>query len=137
MPNQSTLHINRTLHQPKQTLGVMTVKLGSQVIYNCKTLELPWLQNKSKVSCIPTGTYQVRKRNSPKYGDHFHVLDVPGRDYILIHHGNYYTDILGCILPGQNFSDINGDGLRDVTNSKNTMKMLLSLLPDSFTLIIT
>ncbi|QNF35872.1 hypothetical protein HUW51_17135 [Adhaeribacter swui] len=115
----------------------MTVKLGSQVIYNCKTLELPWLQNKSKVSCIPTGTYQVRKRNSPKYGDHFHVLDVPGRDYILIHHGNYYTDILGCILPGQNFSDINGDGLRDVTNSKNTMKMLLSLLPDSFTLIIT
>ncbi|PSR57252.1 hypothetical protein AHMF7605_10485 [Adhaeribacter arboris] len=114
----------------------MTVKLGSQVIYNCKSLELPWRNNKPKVSCIPPGIYQVVKRNSPKYGDHFHIQDVPGRDYILIHQGNYHTDILGCILPGQAHTDINGDGLRDVTNSKNTLRMLLSLFPESFTLTI-
>jgi len=124
--------LKRFIHEDKQTLGDLFVKDGEEEIFSCKTLELPWLDNQVRVSCIPEGKYTARKRNSPKYDDHFHIRDVPGRTYILIHHGNYYTDILGCVLVGTSHTDINNDGLRDVTASRNTMKKLNEILPDEF-----
>jgi len=131
------LLITRTVYEAKQTLGEGYV-LGEAVapLFQFKTLELPWLNNQQKISCIPTGTYKVVKRTSPKYGNHFHILDVPGRSFILIHHGNYYSDVLGCILPGEHFRDLNKDGYLDVTNSRNTMNRLLYWLPDEFELTI-
>ncbi len=124
--------IKRFIHENKQTLGDLFVRDGEEEVFSCKTLELPWLDNQVRVSCIPEGKYTVKKRNSPKYDDHFHIQDVPGRTYILIHHGNYYTDILGCVLVGTSHMDINNDGLRDVTASRNTMKKLNEILPDEF-----
>lgn len=115
-----------------QTLGILTLENGK--IYN--TLELPNKQNQKKISCIPKGTYKVVKRKSAKYGDHFHVTNVPNRDFILIHHGNYYTDILGCILVGKGLFDLNKDGQLDVTSSKQAMKELNAALPKSFELEI-
>ena len=50
---------------------------------------------------------------------------MPNRSEILIHKGNYYTDILGCILIGSDLADINKDGLLDVTNSKNSVRRLM------------
>jgi len=123
--------LKRTQHQDKQVLGEMVVN-GRTI----KTLELAWKGNQQKVSCIPTGTYSVVKRNSAKYGDHFHVLDVPNRSFILIHHGNYHTDILGCILVGFSHADINKDGYLDVTNSRAAMKYLNDNLPNEFSLRI-
>lgn len=131
-----TVSIKRTSHEKKQTLGTMEVLKEGKFVYSCKTLELPWLGNAPQKSCIPTGTYKVVKRVSPKYGAHFHILNVPNRSYILIHHGNYHTDILGCVLVGQAHQDINGDGYRDVTSSKVTMAKLNKLLPDAFNLVI-
>jgi Family of unknown function (DUF5675) len=128
--------ITRTSHEVKQTLGQLAVTEAGATVYSCKTLELPWLNNKSRVSCIPVGTYKVVKRDSPKYGAHFHVQNVPGRDMILIHQGNYHTDILGCILVGQTHADLNHDGLRDVTSSKVTLAVLNKLLPNEFHLTI-
>jgi hypothetical protein len=116
-----------------QTLGHLTLPSGK--IY--QTLELPDRGNQKKISCIPKGSYDVVKRKSAKYGDHFHVLNVPNRDFILIHHGNYYTDILGCILVGKGLADINGDGNLDVTSSKQAMKELNAALPSAFKLEIT
>ncbi len=101
-----------------------------------KTLELPDKNNERRVSRIPEGEYIVKKRNSPKYGSHFHIQDVENRDFILIHHGNYKTDILGCILVGRSHIDINRDGNLDVTSSKATMKKLNEVLPDQFNLVI-
>jgi hypothetical protein len=46
------------------------------------SLEPAWKNKERNQSCIPPGRYKVVKRNSPKFGDHFHVLNVPGRDYI-------------------------------------------------------
>ena len=126
--------IKRFIHENKQTLGDLFVRDGEEEVFSCKTLELPWLDNQVRVSCMPEGKYTVKKRNSPKYDDHFHIQDVPGRTYILIHHGNYYTDILGCVLVGTSHTDINNDGLRDVTASRNTMKKLNEILPDEFEL---
>jgi hypothetical protein len=59
-------------------------------------------------------------------------LSVPNRDFILIHLGNFYTDIKGCILPGKGLADLNKDGRLDVTSSKQAMKELLSYLPNEF-----
>ena len=121
----------------KQTLGTLfVIDSKNKVTYKCFTLELPNLNNKQKVSCIPTGEYTVVKRNSPKYGDHFHILDVPNRSFILIHQGNYHTQIEGCVLVGKDLVDINKDGILDVTSSVNTMKDLYGVLPDKFTLAL-
>jgi hypothetical protein len=109
--------------------------------WNCEVaqgymLELPDNNNESNISRIYAGEYHCKKRYSEKYGNHFHVLNVVGRLYILIHHGNYYTNTRGCILPGEGLVDINGDGLKDVTSSKRTMDLLNEILPDEFILEI-
>lgn len=73
-----------------------------------QSIELPWLDNRVSVSCIPTGTYRCEWRQSPSQGWCYHVLDVPGRSHILIHKGNWagdrakgwHSDVQGCILPG-------------------------------------
>jgi hypothetical protein len=124
--------IKRLSDDGVQTLGIMTLPNGK--VYH--TLELAWKNNNRKVSCIPKGKYKVRKRTSAKYGEHFHILDVKNRDFILIHFGNYHTDILGCILPGKGLADINKDGRLDVTGSRQAMKELLSTLPKEFELEI-
>lgn len=120
-----------------QTLGKMYVLDNNNSIeFSCDTLELPWKDNKRNVSCVPSGDYKVVKRYSPKFGNHFHLTNVKNRSYILIHKGNYYTDIRGCILVGSDLTDINKDGHLDVISSGNTMNKLLKIMPDKFDLTI-
>ena len=121
----------------KQTESLLTILNDKdEKIFNCYTLELPWNDNKKRISCIPKGEYNVEKRQSTKYKNHFHVLDVPNRSYILIHQGNYNWHTKGCILVGKTLTDINGDGLRDVTSSVSTMNKLNEILPNYFKLQI-
>lgn len=119
--------LNRFNQSKNQTLG--------ELLYNgkvmCKTLELPWMSNQRGKSCIPTGEYTVVRRVSPKYGEHFHLVDVPDRQWILIHPANYVSQLLGCIAVGKAHRDINGDGRKDLISSVDTMKMLLRELPQS------
>ena len=128
------LKLTRLEYTDKQTIGAMQVIEGNNVLFSCWTLELADLNNKARVSCIPSGNYKVKKRISVKHKEHFHILDVPNRTYILIHAGNYHSDILGCVIVGSNFKDINHDGYADVVNSKSTLKKLLAILPDEFEL---
>lgn len=129
--------INRIQQDTVQTLGNLSIiSEDGKKVFECKTIELGWNDNKRRVSCIPKGTYVVKKRNSPKYGDHFHITDVPNRDWVLIHSANYSRQLLGCIAVGDSHVDIDKDGLKDVTNSKNTLKALRILLPEEFALEI-
>ena len=134
--------IKRFDYDTEQTLGDLIVfNERNGIEYTCKTLELEWKDNEKRVSCIPEGEYLVRKRWSKKYGNHFIVLEKDGshvknRSYILIHHGNYNRDILGCILVGNNHIDIDGGGFKDVTSSKKTKGELNELLPDNFEMVI-
>ena len=122
-----------------QTTGQLTVFDDQGVnIFTCCTLELPWRENKRRISCIPEGDYIVVKRPATekrKY-NHFHITEVPGRDWILIHIGNSYKHILGCILVGDEFKDIDKDGNIDVINSTHTLKILYALLPEKFKLTV-
>ena len=109
-----------------------TVGRASVEGFNFWTLELPDLNNRRNVSCIPEGTYQCFKRNSPKNGNVFELKDVQNRTYIQIHSGNYTSQIEGCILVGDSVKFLNADGIPDITNSKNTLSKLMELLQDEF-----
>lgn len=127
----------RAAYNDKQVKGMAEVRDGDgKFRFAFYTLELPWMDNAVRKSCIPHGTYECRRRNSPKYGHHWHVQDVEGRSLILIHHGNYNHETMGCILVGRDLVDLNGDGLLDTTASAATMNELRKLLPDSFQLEI-
>lgn len=120
--------IVRTFPSDKQTLGKLFVINGDMIEFECHTLELTWKDNKKDVSCIPTGTYRIKKRFSEKYKEHWHVQDVPERDMILIHFGNFNKDTRGCILVGLGLADINKDGYLDVTESKMALERMNNIL---------
>jgi hypothetical protein len=107
-----------------------------KVLFECFTIELPWKENKTSISCIPTGTYKLALRTSQKYAQHIHILQVPNRSFILIHPGNYVHELRGCIAVGDKRIDINADGIPDIANSKKTMKTLLSFVTNQSTLTI-
>ena len=84
------------------TFGVMA--FGRE---HCRSLELPWRNNRRQVSCIPPGRYRCVMVTSPRFGRVYHVRDVPGRSAILIHSANlagderrgWTTQLQGCIAP--------------------------------------
>lgn len=121
----------------KQTLGHFLLYDGIDLIFECKSLELPDKGNKNNISRIPAGKYICELRWSEKFSWHFHVKDVNQRTWILIHIGNYFTQIRGCILLGENYYDINKDGHLDVTSSGKTLKRLLAVTKREFTITIT
>ena len=65
------------------------------------TMERLWVDNKSSISCIPTGRYLVRATISPRFGRRMYLLlDVPNRAGIRIHPANYPMQLNGCIALG-------------------------------------
>lgn len=89
------LLLNRTYH-PNGVNGVLWLD-GTEL---CKTIELPWRQNEPRISCIPEGTYVLRKRYSLRFHWHFEVVGVPGRSAILLHPANDAAkELKGCIAP--------------------------------------
>ena len=49
------------------------------------TIELPWKNNQAGVSCIPEGEYELANRLSLKFVRHLLMMNVPHRNFILIH----------------------------------------------------
>jgi hypothetical protein len=97
------LELIRTYY-PNGTNGQLLLN-GDKV---CSTIELPWKNNASQISCIPEGEYELRKRYSTKFGWHLLVMNVPGRQYILIHPANdAIKELKGCIAP---VSFLTGEG---------------------------
>jgi len=111
----------------EQTLGRFTLFKGLDRVFDCVTLELPWEENYTNISCVPIGVYKVSPRYSEKYKNHYILENVPNRRYILIHHGNFNSDTRGCILLGSSFAQINGDAFLDITASRRTISELLSI----------
>ncbi len=81
------------------------------------TMELPWRDNKSNVSCIPKGTYRASWVNSDHFKKNVYCLDqVPNRWGICIHAATYAGDVskgyrnhlAGCIALGENVGVMEG-----------------------------
>lgn len=95
------------------------------------TLELPWLNNLKIVSCIPPGVYCCKQIESPSRGRVYEVMDVEGRDHILIHIGNFPRDTEGCILIGMQA------GGNMISNSKVALAKLFEITDgEPFALVI-
>lgn len=123
----------KTIKQHDCTIGTLNVDA-----FRCFTLELPWKDNQTNVSCIPAGHYNGQKITSPSLGECLEIKDVLGRSYIRIHAGNYTRQIRGCILVGESLADIDGDSVIDVTNSKSTLSELMDIVGnDEFLVTIT
>ena len=91
------------------------------------TLELPDLNNKNSISCIPHGKYECFRRYSPsrKY-EVFELKDVPGRTHVQIHMGNLRRHSKGCIIVGEQFDYL--EGKPAVLSSKKGFDELMSML---------
>ena len=90
----------------------------------CHTLERPWVDNKRNVSCIPAGTYPVRKRFSPKFQrELYEVRDVPDRTHIMFHAGNWITNSLGCIMPGRTSEGFGDPGLKNLSVGSSSIAL--------------
>lgn len=120
----------RFSHTNVQVLGTLTFYDGAVVKGKFSTLELAWKENKNMVSCISEGTYKVIKRWSNRFGEHWHITDVPNRTFILIHAGNFHTEINGCVLVGTKHQDVNADGFPDVVESRKAMTAINDLLKE-------
>lgn len=122
------VHLYRLKRSDQGTMGMLVAPEG----FKCYTLELPWNNNERNVSCIPEGVYPVGIRLSPKYGQIYHVKEVPGRTFILIHSGNwagdtrkgYKSHVNGCILLGKQRGTLQGQVA--VLNSRITVKNFMA-----------
>jgi len=110
------LEIIRMEQTKEGTLGALRI---DKILF-CDTLEPPWDMNEPFKSSIPTGQYNCFKINSPKFGETFEIMNVPGRNNVLIHAGNIVEDTEGCIIVGQYWGKLKGN--RAVLNSGNTFR---------------
>jgi hypothetical protein len=100
--------IKRFSHTSQATYGVF-LKNGN--VPFILSLELPWLNNQPRVSCIPAGRYLCKPYSSAKFPKGFSVESVTGRSAILIHPANVaQRDLLGCIATGTSFDDFGAVG---------------------------
>ena len=131
------LTLKRTLQNEHKTLGLLRVLANEQIIESrIKTLELPWRGNQRNISCIPASVYECEPIIRPNGDWAISILNVPNRSNILIHKGNFTTDIQGCILVGLAHVDINEDGITDVQYSRQAMAILQSLITEPTTIEI-
>ena len=90
----------RNTFSKKSTIGELFLN-GERI---CDTLENPWQDNQRNISCIPEGVYPVRLRlpRESATRDYLHLLvqEVPNRDFILVHRGNFPSQTQGCLLVG-------------------------------------
>ncbi|WP_291117738.1 DUF5675 family protein [Flavobacterium sp. UBA6135] len=84
------------IYFPEGTNGMLTVN-GTLI---CYTIELPDQGNQRGISCVPEGKYLLRRRYSTRFQHHLELVDVPERNFILIHSANdALRELRGCIAP--------------------------------------
>lgn len=119
---ETKLTIVRLAGVTNHMIGVLAVN-GNPLMW---TLELPWVDNKKNISCIPEGLYKCISYESKKFGSCLLVKDVPGRLGILFHAGNTAKDTRGCILVG-----LKRDPSGGILESRQALNRLLSLTKNS------
>ena len=119
------------LYRIQETKAGMRGEFQIDGLIACHTLEEPWRDNQSRISCIPPGNYICKKHNGTHFKDVWEITGVPGRQAILIHSGNTLDDTEGCVLVGLNIT------AQWVGRSRDALQMLRNRLPDTFPLKVS
>lgn len=104
------------------TFGVLRIQKG----VFCVTLEPSDLLNAPNISNIPAQQYSIKRVTSPRFGETFQVMDVPGRTSVLFHAGNIVAHTQGCIILGQYFGKLKED--RAILNSGATFSAFMGIM---------
>ena len=99
----------------------------------CYSLERPWIDNKSNISCIPEGTYDLQGHKYKARLDTYaltgdtvsHFPSDKARNLILIHPANKVQELQGCIATGSGKKD------GDMVLSAKAHKKLMSVIKDN------
>ena len=94
----------RFAYTPHGTFGVLAYR-----DFQCYTVERPWFDNESNVSCIPEGPYtlELSRYNKGGYAS-YEIMNVFRRTDIMIHKGNSIVDVRGCVATGKALGFIGG-----------------------------
>lgn len=114
------------------TFGVL--RLNKAV--RCLTLEPPDRENVADVSSIPAQQYVCSRVQSPRFGETFQIMDVPGRTRVLFHSGNTESDTSGCIILGTAYGMLGDE--RAVLSSREAFNAFMAMMDgrDDFHLTI-
>lgn len=114
----------------KGTISANLINTGdesfNQFGYN---IELPYLDNRRSVSCIPAGLYSFKKVIRPNGNEAIEIMNVPNRTHILAHSGNFMKDTNGCILPNISYSYTKETKTPYGITSKPQVKQIFRALP--------
>lgn len=127
-----TLQINiLRAYYNDSTIGRLTTNQGFQAW----TLELPWLGNNQRASCILEGRYEGYIRFSPnQQRDVITLKDVPNRTWINIEVANFVHNVLGCVAVGDRVQYNNGIPM--VGNSVATFNQLMQQAKQAESIIV-
>ncbi|WP_340156304.1 DUF5675 family protein [uncultured Winogradskyella sp.] len=115
-----------------QSLGTFAVfDEDKKMLFKCESLERGWLDNQRMISCVPEGEYPMVLEYSNRFKkDLWELKEVPNRSECKIHAANYSRQLNGCIALGSFRVDIDGDGNKDVTNSRKAIKQFHEIMGD-------
>jgi len=116
------IRLERFAYSPIGTFGRLYV--ADRVFY---TVEPPWKDNAVNESCIPEGSYGIRKDTSGEFRG-YEITNVSGRTQIEMHVGNTEDDTWGCICPGLNLGYVKGKWA--VANSKAAFRELRQVMAE-------
>lgn len=125
--------IKRAWADKRATLGMLTIKGVEHDPFF--TLENPD-RGVAADSRIPCGFYTCIPYSGLKFQNVYQVVDVPNRNAILFHNGNFEYDTTGCILIGLGLDMMGKDPM--VIHSKEGLARFRNLIGQStFDLTIT
>lgn len=124
----------RRIYHMDGTLGL----IGLRRKFICFTIELPWRRNKTNLSCIPQGMYEL-ERVKVRGKDRLQLDGVPGRTGIQIHPANHaLLELKGCIAPVERLTGPDsGIGSRKATQTLLDLDAELRAQYGSVWLLIT
>ncbi|MEM9424908.1 MAG: DUF5675 family protein, partial [Spirochaetota bacterium] len=100
-----TIVYRRTIETEESTVGTFTIR-GTDIEGYFLEPPGPSTTTPNQNRRIPEGTYNLEWNTGSEYPDALRLYNdkVPRSRAILIHKGNYPTDTLGCLMPGNNTS---------------------------------
>lgn len=125
----ATLTRSKPLSIDRENMGLYVSDKGFQ----CYTVEKPWKEDRTDVSCIAPGRYRVTWRWSDKHQCNLYHVEDPSRPGAEIHGANVQEQLEGCVGPGAAVAPFAKDSIapgipsidcQGVTESRETLALL-------------